>query len=107
MPLTYAPVRARIEGTSTHAISVRHYRAQGGLGVGLTLAQRLALAHGGRIIATSPGTSQGSTFTVHLPRVDGPCWNSVPLFHLHRGEVPTDEDWATTSGILEKLERYR
>ena len=45
-------------------------RAQGGLGVGLTLAQRLALAHGGRIIATSPGTSRGSTFTVHLPRVD-------------------------------------
>jgi len=39
--------------------------------------------------------------------VDGPCWNSVPLFHLHRGEEPTDEDWAVTSGILEKLERYR
>ena len=45
-------------------------RAQGGLGVGLTLAQRLALAHGGRIVATSPGPSRGSTFTVHLPRVD-------------------------------------
>jgi hypothetical protein len=45
--------------------------------------------------------------SIHLPRVDGPCWNSVPLFHLHRGEQPTAEDWATTSGILEKLERYR
>ena len=44
-------------------------RAQGGLGLGLTLAQRLVLAHGGRIVATSPGPSQGSTFTVHLPRV--------------------------------------
>jgi len=45
-------------------------RAQGGLGVGLTLAQRLVLAHGGRIVATSPGASRGSTFTVHLQRVD-------------------------------------
>jgi signal transduction histidine kinase len=45
-------------------------RAQGGLGLGLTLAQRLVQAHGGRIVATSPGTSRGSTFTVHLPRVD-------------------------------------
>ena len=44
---------------------------------------------------------------MHLPRTDGPCWNSVPLFHLHRGEQPMAEDWATTSGILEKLERYR
>jgi hypothetical protein len=44
---------------------------------------------------------------MHLPRIDGPCWNSVPLFHLHRGQQPTPEDWATTSGILEKLERYR
>ncbi len=45
-------------------------RAQGGLGLGLALAQRLVHAHGGRICATSPGPSQGSTFTVHLPRVD-------------------------------------
>jgi hypothetical protein len=39
--------------------------------------------------------------------VDGPCWNAVPLFHLRRGETPSAQDWATTSGILEKLERYR
>jgi len=45
-------------------------RAQGGLGLGLTLAQRLVLAHGGRILATSSGPSRGSTFTVHLPRID-------------------------------------
>jgi signal transduction histidine kinase len=47
-------------------------RAQGGLGVGLTLAHRLAQAHGGRIVAESPGASQGCTFTVRLPRVDPP-----------------------------------
>jgi signal transduction histidine kinase/CheY-like chemotaxis protein len=45
-------------------------RAQGGLGLGLTLAQRLVMAHGGRIVADSPGPSQGSTFTVHLPRAN-------------------------------------
>jgi signal transduction histidine kinase/CheY-like chemotaxis protein len=42
-------------------------RAQGGLGLGLALAHRLVLAHGGRIEAASPGPSQGSTFTVYLP----------------------------------------
>jgi CheY-like chemotaxis protein len=47
-------------------------RAQGGLGLGLALAQRLVLAHGGRIRANSPGPSRGSTFTVSLPRVDAP-----------------------------------
>ncbi|HEX5648785.1 MAG TPA: MASE1 domain-containing protein [Steroidobacteraceae bacterium] len=45
-------------------------RAEGGLGLGLALAQRLVVAHGGRIVASSPGPSGGSTFTVYLPRVD-------------------------------------
>jgi signal transduction histidine kinase/CheY-like chemotaxis protein len=45
-------------------------RAQGGLGVGLTLADRLVSAHGGHIVAASDGLSKGSTFTVRLPRVD-------------------------------------
>ncbi|HEX6571783.1 MAG TPA: MASE1 domain-containing protein, partial [Steroidobacteraceae bacterium] len=45
-------------------------RAAGGLGLGLALAQRLVVAHGGRIVASSPGPSGGSTFTVYLPRVE-------------------------------------
>jgi hypothetical protein len=45
--------------------------------------------------------------SIHLPSIDGPCWNSVPLVHLHRGEAPSPADWATANGILEKLERYR
>jgi CheY-like chemotaxis protein len=53
-------------------------RAQGGLGLGLALAQRLVAAHGGRIEAASPGSAQGSTFTVHLPRVDA-ARTSKPL----------------------------
>ncbi len=66
-----------------------------------------ALARGGEQGATLVATLDRGDLSIHLPRVDGPCWNAVPLFHLHRGEAPTAEDWATTSGILEKLERYR
>ncbi|CAN5784346.1 hypothetical protein BH20CHL8_BH20CHL8_07100 [soil metagenome] len=44
---------------------------------------------------------------IHVPHLDGPCWNSVPLFHLVADERPTAQDWMTTSAILEKLERYR
>ena len=66
-----------------------------------------ALARGGEQGATLVTVLDRGDLSIHLPRVDGPCWNSVPLFHLHRGEQPTPEDWATTSGILEKLERYR
>jgi len=42
-------------------------RAQGGLGVGLTLARRLAQMHGGSIEASSEGAGKGSEFVVRLP----------------------------------------
>jgi len=41
--------------------------AQGGLGVGLNLVQRLVKLHGGRVAAASAGAGQGSQFTVWLP----------------------------------------
>jgi signal transduction histidine kinase/CheY-like chemotaxis protein len=44
-------------------------RAQGGLGVGLTLAQRLAQMHGGSLEATSEGIGRGAVFTLRLPCV--------------------------------------
>ncbi|MBX3621044.1 MAG: response regulator [Rhizobacter sp.] len=44
-------------------------RAQGGLGVGLTLARRLAEMHGGRLEATSDGPGHGSEFVLRLPCV--------------------------------------
>ncbi|RYE88457.1 MAG: response regulator, partial [Myxococcales bacterium] len=43
------------------------HRAQGGLGIGLTLVRKLLELHGGTITAQSPGLGQGSTFTVRLP----------------------------------------
>jgi PAS domain S-box-containing protein len=42
-------------------------RAQGGLGIGLTLAKSLVELHGGRIEAHSPGVGKGSEFVVRLP----------------------------------------
>ena len=42
-------------------------RALGGSGVGLTIAQALVEAHGGRMWATSPGLGQGATFAFTLP----------------------------------------
>ncbi|MBR7636089.1 hybrid sensor histidine kinase/response regulator [Janthinobacterium lividum] len=42
-------------------------RAQGGLGIGLSLVRRLAELHGGSATAASPGTGLGSTFSVRLP----------------------------------------
>lgn len=42
-------------------------RAEGGLGLGLTLVHRLVELHGGRIEARSDGLLRGSEFTVRLP----------------------------------------
>jgi PAS domain S-box-containing protein len=44
-------------------------RSEGGLGIGLTLAKRIVLLHGGTITAESEGPGKGSTFTVRLPRL--------------------------------------
>lgn len=45
-------------------------RSQGGLGIGLTLAHRLAKLHDGRLDAHSDGEGQGSTFTLTLPGIE-------------------------------------
>jgi CheY-like chemotaxis protein len=42
-------------------------RAQGGLGIGLSLVKRLVEMHGGRVAAQSAGLGRGSTFEIRLP----------------------------------------
>jgi CheY-like chemotaxis protein len=47
-------------------------RAQGGLGVGLAVVKRLVEQHNGTVTARSPGTGQGSTLEMRLPRIARP-----------------------------------
>jgi CheY-like chemotaxis protein len=64
-------------------------RAQGGVGIGLSLVKGLVGLHGGRVSARSPGLDQGSTFEVRLPlarvmsaaaaRADDPVAATAPL----------------------------
>ncbi len=42
-------------------------RAEGGLGIGLTLVRSLVEAHGGSVQAFSEGPGKGSEFVVRLP----------------------------------------
>ena len=46
-------------------------RPQGGLGIGLTLVQRLVRMHGGTVEAHSAGADQGSELIVRLPAAHG------------------------------------
>jgi signal transduction histidine kinase len=48
-------------------------RAQGGLGVGLTLVRRLVEMHGGTVEAHSAGIGKGTEMVVRLPALPGPA----------------------------------
>jgi PAS domain S-box-containing protein len=48
-------------------------RAQGGLGIGLSLVKGLVALHGGEVSARSAGVGQGSCFTVRLPLIEAPA----------------------------------
>jgi signal transduction histidine kinase len=52
-------------------------RAQGGLGIGLTLVRRLVEMHGGSVQAFSEGRGKGSEFVVRLPRSGSECSTDV------------------------------
>jgi signal transduction histidine kinase len=49
-----------------------YQRAQGGLGIGLTLVRTLVELHGGSVIANSDGVGRGSEFVVRLPLTEAP-----------------------------------
>jgi signal transduction histidine kinase len=48
-------------------------RGPGGLGLGLTLVDRLVALHGGRVSADSRGRGLGAIFTVRLPAIEEPA----------------------------------
>lgn len=52
-------------------------RAQGGLGIGLTLVRNLVELHGGTVQAKSPGPGKGSEFILRFPALDAPTAQAV------------------------------
>jgi signal transduction histidine kinase/ActR/RegA family two-component response regulator len=63
LPLVFEPFTQGRQGLD---------RKQGGLGLGLAIAQQLIVAHGGTIEGRSAGPGRGTTMVVRLPRADVP-----------------------------------
>ncbi len=87
-------------------------RAQGGLGIGLTLVQRLVKLHGGSVEAHSEGLGRGSEFIVRLPIFLGASTPPPPPppHALVTGEssrrmliVDDNEDSARSMSMLQRL----
>jgi PAS domain S-box-containing protein len=62
-------------------------RSQGGLGIGLTLVERLIRMHGGSVEAASDGPGRGSEFTIRLPILVMPEGRDEPAADGH-GAAP-------------------
>jgi len=67
-------------------------RAQGGLGIGLTLVRRLVELHGGTVSASSDGPGHGSVFTVRLPR--------IPMPHAPQTPTPVEHHDISSRRVL-------
>nr|WP_307728634.1 response regulator [Massilia solisilvae] len=61
-------------------------RAQGGLGIGLSLVRRLVELHGGSVNAHSDGNSNGSRFEIRLPRIAAAV-QAAPAPRRHQPEA--------------------
>lgn len=59
-------------------------RAQGGLGLGLTIVKSLVDRHGGRVSAHSDGANRGSEFVVWLPRAGAATRVTQPVTEAGR-----------------------
>ncbi len=85
-------------------------RAQGGLGIGLTVVRKLVELHGGTVTARSEGRGQGSDFQVVLPRMQ----ETVRPTHTQAtaataaasSRVLIIEDNIDASGVLADILRY-
>jgi len=89
-------------------------RSEGGLGIGLALAQGLIELHGGTIAANSEGLGCGSEFTVRLPRRTAHASKAIPnkpatvaAVSRHRILIADDNrDSAETLAALLRMEGH-
>ena len=81
-------------------------RAHGGLGIGLTLVQRLAQLHGGAAKAESAGPGLGSRFSVALPAIGAPAAAAraeTPAGRATPRDILLVEDNADAADMLRRL----
>ena len=74
-------------------------RAQGGLGIGLTLVRRLVEMQGGSVSAHSAGPEKGSEFIVRLPVVEAA--RETIAHNLPRSEAPEMSDLPLTVLVVD------
>jgi PAS domain S-box-containing protein len=84
-------------------------RADGGLGIGLTLVRRLTELHGGSVQAASEGPGRGSEFTIRLPLATGPVppatpAPTAPAVAPRRRVLVVDDNEDSTSTLKRLLE---
>ncbi len=84
-------------------------RADGGLGVGLTLVRALVAMHGGTVTAHSDGADQGSEFVVRLPIVaeqrDAPPSHARPKIKKGARVVVVEDNADSNEMLCELLRR--
>jgi signal transduction histidine kinase len=81
-------------------------RAQGGLGIGLTLVKNLTELHGGSVVARSGGPGHGSEFEVRLPTVATASRDDAPVLTTDPGRaarVLVVEDNTDTRDTLRRV----
>ncbi len=86
-------------------------RAQGGLGIGLSVVKRLIEMHGGKVQARSDGLGRGTTFEIRLPLIQRPRTTvdaHAPLSTAPQRILVVDDniDAADTLGMLLELEGH-
>ena len=91
-------------------------RAQGGLGIGLSVVKSLVEMHGGRVAAHSGGPGTGSRFSIWLPRAHKATRNAIHVRPSGAASGPTvqrvlivddNEDAAETLAMVLELQGHQ
>jgi CheY-like chemotaxis protein len=88
-------------------------RSEGGLGLGLTLVNRLVAIHGGSVAVESAGLNQGSEFIVRLPVIGSPSPASRDVERIYSAKpqiagqrrVLVADDFPESAQLLARLLR--